>query len=179
MFRLNWIWVRLMGCTHLQYSRIQTIESIKINKQKKWKKAYFNIQKTKEYWNYSWSFGIFHSHEEIFDFLSTTDWLILTTWFFVWFRIIWNNWNQEQRFESFNFLKIHFRYLNTRERFRMKTDFIFDTKKLEQVIRSFKFLKVLSPEGSLRKQTTRGPLEVLSILICDWRTKIEVSILRW
>ena len=65
MFRLNWIWVRLMGCTHLQYSRIQTIESIKINKQKSENRHILIYRKTKEYWNYSWLFGIFHSHEEI------------------------------------------------------------------------------------------------------------------
>ena len=37
----------------------------------------------------------------------------------------------------------------------------------------------LSPEGSLRKQAPRGPLDSLSILICSKRTKIEVSILPW
>ena len=63
-----------------------------------------------------------------FDFLSTNGWMVLTTWFFVWFRVIWNYWNQQQGFESFNFLKIHFRYFNTRDQFRMKTNGIFDTE---------------------------------------------------
>ena len=38
---------------------------------------------------------------------------------------------------------------------------------------------ILSPEGNCESSAREGPRDSLSILICGWETKIEVSILNW